>query len=100
MRFRNPSSRPFRGKALLAASPDWEIPTVEIPLELPPGESREILCRLKPRRLTDASASRLTLQLFREDGALSACDQRDINLATALGLCARRFAGGSRACVH
>ncbi len=88
-RFRNPSSRPFRGKALLAASPDWETPTAEIPLELPPGESREILCRLKPRRLTDASASRLTLQLFREDGALSACDQRDINLATALGLSLR-----------
>lgn len=89
VRFHNPSSRPFRGKALLAASPDWEISTVEIPLELPPGESRKILCRLKTRRLTDASASRLTLQLFREDGALSACDQRDINLATALGLSLR-----------
>lgn len=82
--FHNPAPGPFHGQAVLSASPDWEAATAEIPLTLAPGERREVLCRLKPRRLADRAETRLTLQLYREDGALTGCDTRDIRLTTAL----------------
>ncbi len=84
VRFHNPAAQAFRGKAVLNASADWEVARAEIPLELAPDETREILCRLKPRRLTDCPKSRLTLKMFREDGTPAAYDFRDVKLATAL----------------
>ncbi|MDD3155546.1 MAG: cellulase family glycosylhydrolase [Victivallaceae bacterium] len=84
VRFYNPGVTAFRGRALLAASPDWEIAKAEIPLELAPGTAREVVCRLKPRGLTDCTKSRLVLNLSRENGELTAYDFRDIELATPL----------------
>lgn len=84
VRFFNPGATAFRGRAVLAASPDWEIAKAEVPLELAPGAVREVVCHLKPRNLADCTKSRLTLNLFREDGALTGYDLRDIELATAL----------------
>jgi len=84
VRFFNPSTTTFQGKAQLIASPDWELAEVSMPLTLAPNETREIICRLKPRNLTDCSKSRLTLNLYQADGKLTGYDYRDLRLTTPL----------------
>jgi len=82
--FHNPAGVPFDGSAILAASPDWEIAQADIPLKLAPGESRQILCRLKARQLADCAQTRLTLTMRQNDGGIAAWDYRDLKLATSL----------------